>query len=167
MASLTYLSLNGNNLTRIPPVLKYLPKLLQLHLHINKITDVRELCRKNFSRLEILDLGNNKIKELPVALVHYLANLNLINLVNNDISQITPLLGMHKAIKTVNIDGNPLKTIRRPIIEKGTDAILKHLRDKYVEERDSVIEDWAMEMEQEEMQYSKNQYGYDKNRYGY
>ena len=44
---------------------------------------------------------------------------------------------MHKAIKTVNIDGNPLKTIRRPIIEKGTDAILKHLRDKYVEERDS------------------------------
>ena len=28
MASLTYLSLNGNNLTRIPPVLKYLPKLL-------------------------------------------------------------------------------------------------------------------------------------------
>jgi hypothetical protein len=43
-----------------------------------------------------------------------------------------------------------LKTIRRPIIEKGAEAILKCLRDKYVEERDSIIEDWALEMEKED-----------------
>lgn len=42
---LTYISLNGNQLTRIPTVLKNLPNLQQLHLHINKITDVKELCR--------------------------------------------------------------------------------------------------------------------------
>lgn len=66
--------------------MKYLPKLQQLHLHMNRITDVRELCRKQFRNLEILDLGNNKVKEVPIALIHYLSNLNLINLVNNDLS---------------------------------------------------------------------------------
>lgn len=66
--------------------MKYLPKLQQLHLHMNRITDVRELCRKQFRGLEILDLGNNKVKEVPIALIHYLSNLNLINLVNNDLS---------------------------------------------------------------------------------
>lgn len=68
---------------------------------MNKITDVRELCRKQYSKLEVLDLGNNKVRELPVALIHYLSNLNLLNLVNNDLDKIPPLLGHHKAIKTV------------------------------------------------------------------
>jgi hypothetical protein len=36
------------------------------------------------------------------------------------------------------------------VIEKGTDAILKFLRDKYVEDRDTIIEDWALEQEKEE-----------------
>ncbi len=120
---------------------------------MNKITDVKDLCRKDFSKLEVLDLGNNKVKELPVALIHYCANLNLINLVNNDLREVPPLLGLHKAIKTVQLEGNPLKTIRRPIIDKGTESILKYLRDKYVEGKDSVIEDWAIEMEQEESNY--------------
>lgn len=72
LAALTYLSLNGNNLTQVPPVLKFLPRLQQLHLHMNRIGDLRELCRKQFARLEVLDVGNNKIREVPVALVHYL-----------------------------------------------------------------------------------------------
>jgi len=71
LPNLTYLSLNGNQLSRIPQVLKYLPKLQQLHLHMNKITDVKELCRRQFNKLEVLDLGNNKVKELPIALIHY------------------------------------------------------------------------------------------------
>lgn len=68
---------------------------------MNKITEVRELCRKNFSMLEVLDLGNNKVRELPISLIHYLANMTLINLQNNDLDKIPPLLGLHKSIKTV------------------------------------------------------------------
>ena len=99
--NLTFLSLNGNNLTKIPAILKYLPKLQQLHLHMNKIADVRELCQKAFSKLEVLDLGNNKIREVPIALIHYLANLNLLNVAKNDLDKIPHLIGLHKVIKTL------------------------------------------------------------------
>ena len=53
---------------------------------MNKITDVRELCRRSFQGLEVVDLGNNKIRDIPIAFVHYLSNLNFLNLVNNDLS---------------------------------------------------------------------------------
>lgn len=106
---------------------------------MNKISDVKELCRKQFKKIEVLDLGNNKIRDIPIALVHFMENLNLFNIQNNDINDrgVPNLLGLHNNIKTLSLDGNPLKSIRRAIIEKGTEAILKYLRDKYVEERDS------------------------------
>ena len=113
---------------------------------MNRLTDVRELCRPEFSaRLEVIDLGNNKIKELPIALVHYLSNMTLLNLQNNDLSQVPNLLGHHKNLKTLQLDGNPLKAVRRAVIEKGTETILKYLGDKYVEDKDSIVEDWALE----------------------
>ena len=93
--------------------------------------------------------------------------MTLINLVNNDLDRIPHLLGHHKTIKTVQIEGNPLKTIRRPIIEKGADAILKHLRDKFVEGKDDVIEDWALEMEKDNASYAASDYMYNKNNYAY
>lgn len=55
-----------------------------------------------------------------------------------------------------------MKAIRRPIIEKGADAILKYLRDKFVEGKDSVVEDWALEMEKEDGMYSSKDYLYNR-----
>jgi Leucine-rich repeat (LRR) protein len=59
--SLTYLSLNGNKISEVPGICKTLPKLQQLHLHMNCLTNVREMCRSSYSKLEVLDVGNNKI----------------------------------------------------------------------------------------------------------
>jgi len=50
---------------------------------------------------------------------------------------------MHKSIKNLQVDGNPLKTIRRPIIARGSQGVLAHLADKYVEGNDDKIEAWA------------------------
>ena len=101
LINLTFLSLNGNQLTSVPKVIRGFSKLRQLHLHMNKITDVEELCRPAYSGLEVLDLGNNKIKDLPVAFVHFLRNLNNLSLINNDLSQIPHLLGFLKNLNTV------------------------------------------------------------------
>ena len=70
-------------------------------------------------------------------------------------------------MKTLQIDGNPLKSIRRAIIEKGTEAVLKYLRDKFVEERDSQVEEWAIEQEKADNEYTAVDYSYNGAQYSY
>lgn len=43
----------------------------------------------------------------------------------------------------MTIDGNPLKQVRRQIVEKGTQEILRYLRDKFIEGKDDQVEQWA------------------------
>jgi hypothetical protein len=42
------------------------------------------------------------------------------------------------------VDGNPLKTIRRAVIDRGTAGLLQYLADKYNEDVDGGIEEWAV-----------------------
>ena len=91
----------------------------------------------------MIDIGNNKIREIPVALVFYLANLNSLAMVNNDVTGMPSWIGFHKRLSTLQIDGNPLKMIRRQIVDRGTQEIMRYLRDKFVEGRDDQVEDWA------------------------
>jgi hypothetical protein len=55
------------------------------------------------------------------------------------------MLGLHKKLKNVSVEGNPLKSIRRPIIAKGAAGILAYLGDRYIEENDGKAEEWAIE----------------------
>ena len=48
-------------------------------------------------------------------------------------------------LKNIAIEGNPLKTIRRPIIARGSQGILAYLADKYVDGTDDKVEQWAEE----------------------
>ena len=80
---------------------------------MNKITSVRPLCRSLFSGLEVLDLGGNKVEELPVAFIHYCKGLCQLILTNNELNRLPNLIGLHKSLKTIQVEGNPLKSIRR------------------------------------------------------
>jgi hypothetical protein len=111
---------------------------------MNRLVNVDEICRPAFAGLEVLDLGNNKIKEIPVAFVHFLRNLGNLCLVNNDLSYIPNLLGFHKNLHTLQLDGNPLKAIRRQVLDKGTNGIMEYLKDKYIQGKDDLIEPWAI-----------------------
>ena len=84
--NLTYLSLNGNGLTSVPPICRRMPKLKQLHLHMNRLTDISEICRPAFANLQVLDVGNNKIRDLPVAFVLFLSGLVNLCIINNDLA---------------------------------------------------------------------------------
>lgn len=112
---------------------------------MNKVTSVTELCRDAYQNIDTLDLGQNKVQEVPTALLFYLKNLTQLTLLNNDIQKLPHLLGKHKKLKNIQVDGNPLKTIRRPIIARGSQGILQYLADKYVEGTDDAIEPWAEE----------------------
>ena len=75
LKSLNHLNINGNQLTKIPGICKHFPNLKQLLLHMNKVDDVKELCRSAYSGLETVDLGGNKVTEIPIAMIYYLKGL--------------------------------------------------------------------------------------------
>ena len=112
---------------------------------MNKITSVNMLCRDRFKNLEVLDVGGNKITELPVAFVKLLPELTQLVIINNDLQKLPNMIGLHKKIKNISVEGNPLKSIRRPIIAKGSAGILIYLGDRYVEANDNKVEQWAID----------------------
>ena len=55
--------------------------------------------------------------------------------------------------------------MRRAIIERGTDAILAFLKDKYISSQDDVVEEWALLREKEHEDYATQEYSYQKENY--
>ena len=53
------------------------------------------------------------------------------------------LIGRHNKLKNIQVDGNPLKSTRRPVIAKGSQGILAYLHDRFVESTDLIVEEWA------------------------
>ena len=117
---------------------------------MNKVTSVNILCRDRFNSLEVIDLGGNKLTDIPIAFVKFLQNLTQLILINNDIQKLPNILGQHSKIKNISVDGNPLKSIRRPIIAKGSAGILAYLADRYIAENDGAAEEWAIVQNKED-----------------
>ena len=52
--------------------------------------------------------------------------------VDHTVCSLPPKLGSMHNLKSLSLDGNPLKTIRLAVIQKGTFEILKYLRSRIV-----------------------------------
>ncbi len=53
---------------------------------------------------------------------------------NNELSGLPPKLGLlAPKLHVLALEGNPLRSIRRPILERGTQAVLEYLRGRIVE----------------------------------
>mmetsp|Transcript_22278 Transcript_22278/g.58078 ORF Transcript_22278/g.58078 Transcript_22278/m.58078 type:complete len:931 (+) Transcript_22278:1608-4400(+) len=80
--------------------------------------------------LRVLNLSSNRISSLP-ADVARLAKLEELCLSNNELGNLPPQLGLLSAtLRSLTLDGNPLRSIRRPIIERGTSAVLEYLKER-------------------------------------
>ena len=85
-----------------------------------------EVC--GMRSLKTLRLAENAIQEVSPAM-RELQNLDEMDLTNNDVGRLPPELGF-LALRWLGLEGNPLRSIRRAIIDKGTPAVLADLRDK-------------------------------------
>jgi hypothetical protein len=77
-------------------------------------------------------LGSNRISyNFLVQWVTCLVCLETLDLSDNDITLLPPKLGLLEPnLRHLKVDGNPLRSIRRPILERGTKALLQYLTDK-------------------------------------
>nr|XP_031539338.1 leucine-rich repeat-containing protein 40 isoform X2 [Vicugna pacos] len=164
MKRLKHLDCNSNLLETIPPELASMESLELLYLRRNKLRFLPEFpsCKllkelhvgenqiemlgaqhlKHLNSILVLDLRDNKLKSVPDEIT-LLQSLERLDLSNNDISSLPYSLGkLH--LKFLALEGNPLRTIRREIINKGTQEVLKYLRSKIKDDEpnqsDSVVE---------------------------
>ncbi|NXY58814.1 LRC40 protein, partial [Callaeas wilsoni] len=151
MKSLRQLDCTKNYLETVPPKLATMASLEQLYLRKNKLRSLPEFpsCKllkelhagenqieilnaenlKQLSSLCVLELRDNKIKAVPEEIT-VLQKLERLDLANNDISRLPYTLGNLPQLKFLALEGNPLRTIRRDLLQKGTQELLKYLRSK-------------------------------------
>ena len=137
LESVSILDLGSNQFVAVPPCVAFWPKLRQLLMPFNRLREVECLACENFQKLETLDVSTNKVEALSNELPFYLANLNFLNLQNNELKKLPNGLGLIPTLKSINVDGNPIKLIRRAVLDKGTEAIRAYLRDRFNEATDA------------------------------
>ncbi|CAL5221783.1 g4045 [Coccomyxa viridis] len=78
--------------------------------------------------LRSIDVSSNSIAEVHED-ISKLTALEELNLMNNSISGLPPKMGLlHGTLRVLMLDGNPLRSIRRPILERGTTVVLEYLQ---------------------------------------
>ncbi|KAK0045480.1 leucine-rich repeat-containing protein 40 [Biomphalaria pfeifferi] len=119
--------------------LEYLPtfhscaNLKEILAGNNNIRGLTDELLENLKSLTCLDLRDNKLAKLPDKIVA-LEKLERIDLTNNDISVLPFQLGAMTSLKAVILDGNPMRSIRRDIIMRGTAELKKYLLSRLKDE---------------------------------
>jgi len=89
---------------------------------------------ENAPNLTVLDLYNNKIKELPLC-VYKMQELKTLGIANNDLNAIDPYLGNMVNLVRVSIEGNPPRSIESNMRSAGAAQLKKYLKDKLSDEK--------------------------------
>ncbi|CAL9160322.1 unnamed protein product [Musa hybrid cultivar] len=130
LTNIKILDLSGNK-SSLPESFSFssLPQLEELYLRRMQLNEVPQGLL-TLQRLQILDLSQNNLASMPKE-IKGLTSLAELDLSDNNISILPPEMGLlEPSLQVLKLDGNPLRSIRRPILDRGTKAILKYLKDK-------------------------------------
>jgi len=150
LKNLSTLDLSNNSITSLPASLNELTKIEQLYVRNNRLISFPNMS--SCKMLKELALGNNSLKSIPENLPESLSNLELrenkiislnkecmdikmlvrLDLASNDINKVDPEISLMPNLKVIALEGNPIKSIRRDIINRGSAAVLKFLQTRII-----------------------------------
>ena len=81
----------------------------------------------SLSALSSLLLSDNGIAEIPTAPLATLASLEELDIRNNALTQLPPQLALMPCLRSLSVEGNILRSVRRTVLERGTPALLEYL----------------------------------------
>ncbi|KAM8873766.1 leucine-rich repeat-containing protein 40 isoform 2-T2 [Spinachia spinachia] len=125
MPALEQLYLRHNKLCGLPKLVA--PTLKELYVGNNRIEEMETEQLASLTAISLLELRDNKIRILPEEIAS-LNTLTRLDLTNNDIITLPAFLSLLPNLKVLLLDGNPLRGIRRDLLTKGSDVLLKYLR---------------------------------------
>ncbi|XP_071342855.1 leucine-rich repeat-containing protein 40 [Trachinotus anak] len=131
MLALEQLYLRHNKLRLFPQLPA--PALKDLYVGNNQIEQLETEQLSCLAAISLLELRDNKIKSLPDQMT-LLSTLTRLDLTNNDITTLPASLSLLPSLKVLLLEGNPLRGIRRDLLTKGTNELLKYLRGRIKEE---------------------------------
>lgn len=109
-----------------------MPDLQELYLRRMLLSVVPSDIMK-LKHLRVLDFSQNALCSIPEG-IKDLNSLIELDLSDNNISSLPPELGLlEPSLQMLKIEGNPLRSIRRTILDRGTKAVLKYLQDKIIQ----------------------------------
>ncbi|HYG01270.1 MAG TPA: leucine-rich repeat domain-containing protein [Chryseosolibacter sp.] len=100
------LSLQYNNIERVPASIANFPNLIRLSLNYNKITDV-DTAIVQLQKLEALSFYKNNLSRIPTPL-YYLSSLKGIDLFYNEIESLDSTLSYWKNLEVLYLNHNKL-----------------------------------------------------------
>ncbi|KAM7504022.1 hypothetical protein LguiB_002926 [Lonicera macranthoides] len=114
------------------PAFSSLPDLQELYLRRMRISEVPSDLF-GLQKLRILDLSQNSLQVIPTIFKSF-TSLTELDLSDNNITIVPPELGLlEPSLQVLRLDGNPLRSIRRTILDRGSKAVLIYLKDRIVE----------------------------------
>jgi len=127
--NLQVLIASSNAIDSIPQNLQSLSELRELSLSFNRVGGaISDIDFSRLAKLETLDLSSNKIADIS-CLEAATSALQTLLLDNNDLVAIPSFLGSTRFnFKSLSFHGNPQKTVRMAVLQKGTTAIVDLLR---------------------------------------
>ncbi len=151
--ALQRLDLRFNRLTHAPK-LPATSTLFELLLSSNCIACMPDVSSS--SGLATLDFGSNKLKGIDGQMLIRLKRLKCLDLRNNDIAELDPVVGGMTTLQALVLQGNPLRSIRHNILEK-TPLVLKLLRDRLtgVPSEDDVMQSAQLQQALAQSQWSR------------
>ncbi|KAF8893561.1 Endonuclease/exonuclease/phosphatase [Infundibulicybe gibba] len=124
------LDMGGVKIKNIPPSsgLFTFTFLINLYLNHNALTAIPPQIAK-LRHLELLDISGNNLSNIPPEL-GMLTQLKELYLFDNHLTTIPSELGTLHQLRTLGIEGNPLDSSLKAIVQKdGTPALISYLRD--------------------------------------